>query len=106
MRTKIVWIVIAVGAAVGVTGTIALASGDSEGGVRGPEADRAVQAALRITGGGTATAVELDGEDGATWEVEVATPGGGVVDVRLDDLYRLVVVEGDLEAVDQGDAAG
>ena len=107
MRKRIVWIVVAVVAMIGVGGTIALANnGDGEGGVRGPEADRAVQAALEITGGGTANAVELDGEGGATWEVEVTTPGGSIVDVRLDDAYQIVVVEGDFETADDGDAAG
>jgi hypothetical protein len=107
MHKRIVWIILAVVAMVGVGGTIALANnGDSEGGVRGPEAERAAQAALEITGGGTANAVERDGEGGATWEVEVTTAAGTTVDVRLDDTYQLVMVDGDLETVDDGDAAG
>ena len=107
MRTRIMWIVVSIAASVAVGGTIALANnGDGEGGVRGPEADRAVQAALEVTGGGTANAVELDGANGATWEVEVTTPAGNTVDVRLDDSYQLVMVDGDLETVDDGDAAG
>lgn len=107
MRKRIVWIVLAVGALVGVTGTIAFANGgDSEGGVTGPEADRAVQAALGITGGGNANAVERDSEGGATWEVEVTTPAGTVVDVRLDEGFGLVGVDGDLETTDDGDAEG
>jgi len=107
MRKRIVWIIFAVVAMVGVGATIALANnGDSEGGVRGPEAEQAAQAALEITGGGTANAVERDSDGGATWEVEVTTPGGTTVDVRLDDSYQLVVVDGDFETVDDGDAAG
>jgi pyrroline-5-carboxylate reductase len=88
-------------------GAIALAGGtDSEGGITGPQADRAIRAALAATGGGTANAVERDGENGATWEVEVSTPGGNTVDVRLDDQFRLVVIEGDGESADDGDARG
>jgi hypothetical protein len=57
-------------------------------------------AALALYPGGHANAVERDSEDGATWEVEVAKPDGGTVDVRLDQAYQLVVAETDSE--DQG----
>jgi hypothetical protein len=99
MRKKILGGIVIVGAlAAGVGGAIAVAGGgDSEGGVTGPQADRAIRAALEATGGGTANAVERDGENGATWEVEVSTPEGNTVDVRLDDQYRLVIIEGDRE---------
>jgi len=76
----------------------AIGSGeDSEGNATGPGADRARAAALRITGGGSANAVERDSENGATWEVEVTKPDGSTVDVRLDENYGKVVVEGDSE---------
>ena len=55
---------------------------------------------MKVTGGGTANAVERDGEDGATWEVEITKPDGATVDVRLDERYRLVVVESDSERGD------
>jgi hypothetical protein len=70
---------------------------DGEGTLAGPSADKATAAALEITGGGTANAVERDSEDGATYEVEVTKPDGNTVDVRLDENYNLVVVEGDSE---------
>jgi hypothetical protein len=63
----------------------------------GPRAQRAVAAALAITGGGTANAVERDSENGATWEVEVAKTDGTTVDVRLDRNFNLVVIEADSE---------
>jgi hypothetical protein len=66
----------------------------------GPPAERAKEAALALTGGGTANAVERDSEDGATWEVEVARNDGSTVDVRLDENFKLVVIEGDSEAGD------
>jgi len=75
----------------------AAGGGDGEGHATGPGADQARAAALRITGGGTANSVERDGENGATWEVEVTRPDGQTVDVRLDAHYQLVVVEGDGE---------
>jgi len=70
---------------------------DGDATVSGPAADQATQAALAITHGGTANAVERDSENGATWEVEVTEPDGNTVDVRLDESYNLVVVEGDQE---------
>jgi hypothetical protein len=85
--------------AAGVAGAAtAVASGDDgEGTVTGPLADRATAAALEFTGGGHANAVERDSENGATWEVEVTKPNGDTVDVRLDENYQLVVIEGDRE---------
>ena len=54
----------------------------------------------RSRSGGTANAVERDSENGATWEVEVTRPDGKTVDVRLDENYKLVVVESDSERGD------
>lgn len=85
-------------------GAIAIAGNDSEGGVTGPNADRATAAALDATGGGTANAVERDDENGATWEVEVTKPDGTTVDVRLDSNFEVVIIEGDAETEDDGDA--
>ena len=43
----------------------------------------------------TANSVETDNENGATYEVEVTKPDGTTVDVRLDENYQVVVIEGD-----------
>lgn len=84
-------------------GGVAVATvGDDEGTVTGPQADRATAAALDETGGGQANAVERDSEDGATWEVEVTRPDGTTVDVRLDENYKVVGVDGDSEKSDGG----
>ena len=61
------------------------------------QADAATEAALEATGGGTANSVESDTENGATYEVEVTKPDGDTVDVRLDENYEVVVIEGDGE---------
>jgi hypothetical protein len=108
LRKSVLVGVVVVGTLVAIAGgAIAIAgNNDSEGGITGPQADRAIRAALKATGGGTANAVERDSENGATWEVEVSTPRGPTVDVRLDDQYRLVIIEGDLESADDGDARG
>ena len=66
-----------------------------KGDLSAAEAQHARSAALAETGGGTANSVELDGENGATYEVEVTKPDGDTVDVRLDGGFRTVVVEGD-----------
>jgi uncharacterized membrane protein YkoI len=95
-------------AAAGVGVVLAVAAGGiavATGGDDGPashhytqeQADAATNAALKATGGGTANSVETDGENGATYEVEVTKPDGTTVDVRLDDRYHVVVMEGDGE---------
>jgi uncharacterized membrane protein YkoI len=85
-------------AALGAGGAaIAGATGGDQGeGANGPGAAKAREAALAITGG-TANSVERDGENGASWEVEVTKPDGNTVDVRLDDQYKQVVIESDGE---------
>ena len=67
------------------------------------EKDAAIAAALDATGGGTANSVETDDENGATYEVEVTKPDGQTVDVRLDENYAVVVIEGDDEGPDGDD---
>jgi uncharacterized membrane protein YkoI len=87
-------------------GAIARATGafdDGDSQLKGPQADRAIAAALRITGGGKANAVERDSEKGATYEVEVTRNDGTTVDVRLDGSFRLVVIDGDSESADSDD---
>jgi uncharacterized membrane protein YkoI len=80
-------------------GAVAVANngGDEEGGAIGPDADRAVSAALAKTGATKANAVERDSENGAVWEVEVTKADGSTVDVRLDADMHVVVVEADAE---------
>jgi urocanate hydratase len=88
--------------AVATAGGVAVATGDDgDVTVTGSGADKATKAALEATHGGTANSVERDSENGATWEVEVTREDGSTVDVRLDDQYAVVVIEGDHE-----DAAG
>ena len=84
----------------GVAAATGGGGGDAGEQATGPGADRATAAALEITQGGTANSVERDSENGATWEVEVTQPDGKTVDVRLDEAYNLVVIEGDSESSD------
>lgn len=91
------------GLAMVAIGTVA-ATGTGEPGEAGSDnysqaqADDASAAALEATGGGTVNSVERDSENGATWEVEVTQPDGATVDVRLDEAYDVVVIEGDADS--------
>ena len=102
MRKRVLGAGAAVVLAAAVTGGgVAIASGDDgEAHVTGPQAEAATAAALEATHGGTANGVERDGENGATWEVEVTKPNGKTVDVRLDENFKVVVIEGDGEDAD------
>jgi uncharacterized membrane protein YkoI len=82
----------------------ATGGGDEEGNLSGATARRAHAAALKATGGGEVTASERDGEKGATYEVEVRKPDGSTVDVRLDEHFAVVAIDGDSEAPDSDDA--
>jgi uncharacterized membrane protein YkoI len=92
-------------AAGGVVAVQAIGSGDDgDKQATGPGAQQAKAAALQLIPGGEVNAVERDGENGATWEVEVSKPDGSTVDVRLDANYQKVVIESDSEdAGESGD---
>jgi hypothetical protein len=94
-------VVLALGGTAVARATGAFDDGDAQ--LTGLQAKRATAAALRVTGGGRANAVERDSEDGATYEVEVRRGDGSTVDVRLDETFRLVTIEGDSESGDSGD---
>jgi hypothetical protein len=88
-------------AAGGAGAAVAVGGGDDgEATVSGPGADRARAAALALYPGARANSVERDGENGATWEVEVTKTDGDTIDVRLDENLKLVVAEGDSESED------
>jgi uncharacterized membrane protein YkoI len=105
-KLKKILIAVAVLAAAALGGAAlagATGGGDNENALTGSTLDRASQAALAKTGGGKVTGSERDGENGATYEIEV-TKDGKQVDVRLDDQFSVLVVEGDDE--DQGEEQG
>ncbi|CAI9412986.1 PepSY domain-containing protein [Nocardioides sp. T2.26MG-1] len=102
MRKRVIIGASALGAGVAVAvGGVAIGTSGDDGPASHQytqeQADAATKAALEATGGGTANSVESDHENGATYEVEVTRPDGTTVDVRLDDRYRVVVIEGDSE---------
>ena len=75
----------------------ATSGGDSENGLSGATLDRASKAALAKTGGGKVTGAERDSQHGGTYEIEVTQADGSQVDVRLDDAFKVVMVEPDHE---------
>lgn len=102
-RRTIIGLVVGGIALVGGGGGIAVAAtggggGETEAAVTGPDADRAIAAAMASTRGGKAGAVERDGENGATYEVEVTKPDGTTVDVRLNDAFGVVSNAADIES--------
>jgi uncharacterized membrane protein YkoI len=102
MRKRIILGAGALGAvAAVVAGGVAVAGSGDDGSASHQytqqQADAAKRAALQATGGGTVNSVESDNENGATYEVEVTRTDGTTVDVRLDETYRVVVIEGDSE---------
>src|SRR3954469_9474696 len=72
-------------------------TGDTSKAITGDATAKAEKAALAETGGGKVNQTELDNENGATYEVEVAKTDGSTVDVRLGDAFNVIVVEGDSE---------
>lgn len=102
MRKRIIIVAVGAAATAAVASAGAAVAGDGDDGAISHEytheqADAATKAALDATGGGTANSVETDSENGATYEVEVTKPDGQTVDVRLDESYAVVVIEGDGE---------
>jgi predicted regulator of Ras-like GTPase activity (Roadblock/LC7/MglB family) len=102
MRKRVIIAAAGLGVAVvAVGGGVAVAGNGDDGAASHQytpgQAKAATKAALAATGGGTANSVESDSENGATYEVEVTKTNGKTVDVRLDESYAVVVIEGDGE---------
>jgi uncharacterized membrane protein YkoI len=100
MRKRVIVAGLALGAVAAATAAGVAVAGSGDDGPAShqyteQQAKQARQAALDATGGGTVNSVETDSENGATYEVEVTKPDGATVDVRLDDAFRVVVIEGD-----------
>ena len=105
MRKRVIVAVAGAGVVLAATaGGVAAATGGDDGPASHQytheQADAATQAALKAAGGGKANSVESDNENGATYEVEVTKTNGSTVDVRLDENYKVVVIEGDGDSTD------
>ena len=76
--------VLAIGTGVGIA-----ASGDDDRPLTGGDLERATEAALAHTGGGTVIETEV-GDDGAAYGVEVRLAGGRVVEVSLNPDFEVI----------------
>ena len=86
------WIAAGIAAAAIVIGgvgmTLANGGNDSDTPLTGNDLDRATQAALDHTGGGTVLESEI-GDDGAAYSVEIKRNDGSVVEVQLDASFHV-----------------
>ncbi len=98
MRKKSLVITGVAAAAVVLGGaTVAAASGTlgaDDQPLGGTELQRASDAALAKTGGGTVTKAEVENEGAAAYEVDVRLPDGSTVEVNLDSSFQVAGVEG------------
>ena len=106
MNRRTRWIVgagLAVALVGGVTGMAVAAGGDPTRPITGEALGKASAAALAHTGGGRVTGTEVGDEEGY-YEVEVTLPGGGQVDVHLDQAFK--VLGGTADQDSKGDQDG
>ena len=98
MKRTTTWIAAGVAAAAIAIGGVgmALANGgsDTDAPLTGNDLDRATQAALEHTGGGTVIESEI-GDDGAAYSVEIKRDDGTVVEVQLDESFNVTGDEAD-----------
>jgi uncharacterized membrane protein YkoI len=109
--TRKLKLILAAGAVVAVgvvTGGIAIAGGaiggDDDKPLTGSTLERATEAALAETGGGTVTETEV-GDDGAAYGVEVRLPDGSQVEVELDESFAVIGREADDDGAADDDEA-
>jgi hypothetical protein len=80
-------------------------AGDDDQPLTGSDLQRATQAALDHTGGGTVIETEV-GDDGAAYGVEIRLGDGSVVEVSLDENFRVVAEETDDDGPGDHDGPG
>ncbi|HEV3495472.1 MAG TPA: hypothetical protein VHS79_10715 [Actinomycetes bacterium] len=103
MQRRTRWIVGAgVFAAVMLGGVAAATGGDDDQELTGSTRDRAVEAALAATGGGTVLETEA-GDDGAAYGVEIRLADGRQVEVNLDESFKVVGQEADEDTPGESD---
>ncbi len=89
-------------AAGGVGVAVATSQDDSEAPITGRALGKASDAAIEQLGGGRVTETEV-GDEESYYEVEVTLPGGGQVDVQLDESFAVV---GQTEDVEHPEGSG
>ena len=87
-------VVLAIAAIAGTGLVFGMASGDNEHPIDGPALQRASDAALEYTGGGSVTGTEV-GDEESYYEVEVTLDDGTQIDVQLDEDFNVLSSETD-----------
>lgn len=100
----IIGAVILVAGIAGGAGVVVATGGDDDEPITGDAYDKAVEAALAHTGGGTVTETEM-GDDGAAYSVEVRLEDGSQVEVNLDSDFRVIGDEPDDDGAGDEDGA-
>jgi Peptidase propeptide and YPEB domain len=80
----------------------ATGAGDDDKPLSGAARERAIEAALAHTKGGTVTETE-SGDDGAAYGVEVRLSDGRQVEVELDESFNVIGQEGDDDSRGEND---
>lgn len=101
----IVGVVIALAVAGGGTGIVVATGGDDDEPLTGTALEKATEAALAHTGGGTVIETEV-GDDGAAYGVEVRLDNGRVVEVNLDESFNVIGDEPDDDGAGEEDGDG
>ncbi len=91
-------------AAVAGGGVVVATGGDDDQPITGTALEKATQAALAHTGGGTVTETEM-GDDGAAYSVEVRLDDGHQVEVNLDSDFNVIGDQPDDDGAGDEDGA-
>ena len=103
-RNRTIAILVAL-VAIGAGAGIAVANGtaedsDTDAPPVGTDLDRATEAALAHTGGGTVVESEV-GDDGAAYGIEIQLDDGSVVEVNLDSSFAVIGSEADEDGANE-----
>lgn len=105
-KRKLIVAVVAVLALLGAgTGVVLASGGDDDKPLAGRALDQATSAALQHVGGGTVVETEV-GDDGAAYGVEIRKDDGSVVEVNLDENFKVIGAESDEDGSTDSDGAG
>jgi uncharacterized membrane protein YkoI len=91
-------------AIVGGAGAVVATGGDDDQPITGAALEKATDAALAHTGGGTVTETEI-GDDGAAYSVEVRLDDSRQVEVNLDADFNVIGEEPDDDGAGDEDGA-
>ncbi len=89
----------------GGAGVVVATGGDDDQPLTGSALEQATQAALAHTGGGTVVETEA-GDGGAAYGVEVRLDDGSVVEVNLDENFKVIRQESDDDSTNGDDTGG